>query len=354
MILRGVFRENPEPRHGARESPSVPSQKLSRPIIVLGAPRTGTSLACQLLNGWGAQAGPDERLAGADPGNPRGYWEYRPLIRFQMELLEAVGAAPWHDRTGPALAALAADPAWRERALALVAEMNASADVWYWKYPLYALLRGFWAAILPDPVYVVTLRDPEDTARSNERYYMPAALAAQLTTRAGMRLLWQGYMTAILELVAPARHALFIDCRRLLADPRAECERLCGFLDGCYEIARSEEQRSQRVEAMAGSVDPALWDRDALGDAGPDGATPEQRALYAALLERCHADAFRDAAAFVPPPMRREDREYLDALYALQRLHRRLEQNERTLASRAVRSALAARRALARWTRRFR
>ena len=44
-----------------------------RPIIVLGVPRTGTSLVGQVTHHWGAGAGEAERLVQGNEGNPLGY-----------------------------------------------------------------------------------------------------------------------------------------------------------------------------------------------------------------------------------------------------------------------------------------
>src|SRR5262249_17511133 len=58
-----------------------------RPIIVLGAERSGTSAWAELIYRWGGYAGGGDELAEPDGLNPHGRWEYGPL----WDLLALVG-----------------------------------------------------------------------------------------------------------------------------------------------------------------------------------------------------------------------------------------------------------------------
>jgi len=51
---------------------------LPRPIIVLGAERSGTSVCAEMVYAWGAHAGDPADLPAADVLNPRGRWEHLP------------------------------------------------------------------------------------------------------------------------------------------------------------------------------------------------------------------------------------------------------------------------------------
>lgn len=64
---------------------------MSRGVLVLGMHRSGTSLTASLISAWGAYAG-EHHLIPGDTWNPAGYWEYLPLVRLNMDLLNAVGA----------------------------------------------------------------------------------------------------------------------------------------------------------------------------------------------------------------------------------------------------------------------
>jgi hypothetical protein len=161
-----------------------------RPIIVLGAPRTGTSLVGQVTHRWGAGAGEAERLVQGNEGNPLGYWECSPLVRFQIELLDSVGVTPWHERFDGILAARARDGRWKQEALGLIQHMNRLDKIWFWKVPQYVLLLQFWKELIPDPVYVIAVRNPFDTAVSNQKHFVPEEFKGAVNLLHGMVQLW--------------------------------------------------------------------------------------------------------------------------------------------------------------------
>ena len=68
-----------------------------RPIVVLGAERSGTSMVAEMVRHWGAYAGEPENLRKGDEHNPRGYWEYTPVWDFLVELGDFAEGASWWD-----------------------------------------------------------------------------------------------------------------------------------------------------------------------------------------------------------------------------------------------------------------
>jgi hypothetical protein len=92
---------------------------LCRPVIVLGAERSGTSVCAEMVHAWGAYAGDRGELPAADALNPRGRWEYLPL----WDLLNEVGgfddgATWWTEDFPDKVAAKATDPRLAGRARA--------------------------------------------------------------------------------------------------------------------------------------------------------------------------------------------------------------------------------------------
>ena len=81
---------------------------MKQGIIVLGMPRSGTSLVADPVYRWGAYAEPKQALLKADEWNPQGYWEYIPLKRLNDELLAAVRAS---ERVPPATDEIVAEMA---------------------------------------------------------------------------------------------------------------------------------------------------------------------------------------------------------------------------------------------------
>ena len=135
---------------------------MSRGVLVLGMHRSGTSLTASLISAWGAYAG-EHHLIPGDTWNPAGYWEYLPLVRLNMDLLNAVGARtmiPPSDSESEQLAGLAASKLFRQRALALVEEMHSTQQPWFWKDPRMSILLPFWQPLLGETVYVIVVRPP--------------------------------------------------------------------------------------------------------------------------------------------------------------------------------------------------
>ena len=65
---------------------------MSDPTIVciLGMHRSGTSLLAR-INLLGVYLGPPNRLMPAAPENPKGFWEYQPIMELNNEILARLG-----------------------------------------------------------------------------------------------------------------------------------------------------------------------------------------------------------------------------------------------------------------------
>ena len=94
--------------------------------------------------------------------------EYRALQALNDDLLDH------NDRLPPRpdrLQAKAADPAFRDRALRLIQQMDKEtrehqAVAWIWKDARLPLVLPFWADIWGEVIYVVTVRHPAETTLS--------------------------------------------------------------------------------------------------------------------------------------------------------------------------------------------
>ena len=116
----------------------------SRPIIVLGVERSGTSVVAEMVHRWGAYAGASERLHEADTHAPRGYWEYLPLWNFLAELGDFASGATWWDRDfQQRIEDKATEPGNRIKAVELMSEMH-NGGPFFWKDPALAHFLPFW------------------------------------------------------------------------------------------------------------------------------------------------------------------------------------------------------------------
>ena len=253
----------------------------SHPIIVLGVERSGTSVVAELLHRWGAYAGPPEKLHKADAHAPRGYWEFLPLWDLLSELGDFDAGASWWDHDfQQKVEKKAADPAYRQKATELMAEMH-NGGLWFWKDPALSHFLPFWKQIWGDAIYVITVRNPLDTAVSWQKFIMPSNVKVGISFVAMNLLRWQHMMTLILQHTEDARHRLFLSYEDIMRNPRSQVERLTGFLNSKFG------NQGSSIQSMVDVVEPQLW-RNNCGipfDRVTE-ATPEQKTLYAFIKQK--------------------------------------------------------------------
>lgn len=224
-----------------------------RPIFVLGIDRSGTSLVSELLFHWGAQAGRPEHLPKPDEGNPQGYWEYAPMQEFLAELLD--GVSLWDPGLDTILLRRAADPELRRRALKLGDEMRgAGGGSWFWKDAKLIFSLPFLRQVFPEAVYLITLRNPYDSALSYEKLSLPAPLRDKVRLVEYTLLRWQHLMVTICEELKDHPGKILISYESLVASPLDQCARLCRFL-----TAQCAGGDGGSLERMAQAVNPCLW-----------------------------------------------------------------------------------------------
>lgn len=248
----------------------------SYPIIVLGVERSGTSVVAEMVHRWGAYAGPSEKLHKADVHAPRGYWEFLPLWDLLAELGDFDTGATWWDinfqqRVGKK----ASDPVYQKKAVELMAEMSKGGP-WFWKDPALSHFLPFWKQIWSDAIYIITVRNPLDTAVSWQQFIMPANVKIRISFIAMNLLRWQHMMTLILQHTEDAQHRLFLSYEDIMRQPRVQAERLACFLNSKFGKWVSP------IQAMVDAVEPQLWRNNCdIPFEQVTEATSEQKALYA-------------------------------------------------------------------------
>lgn len=254
-----------------------------RPIIILGVDRSGTSLVASMTAHWGAYAGEDEVLGQGDQGNPQGYWEYGDLKPFVDELLASEKISVWHPTFRMLVKERAQESYYREKAESLVAGMEKKGRPWFWKEPDLSLALPFWKQFWKDPVYVVTVRNPYDSAVSWKKFVLPEELHDRYSLIAANLLRWQFYLLAILADVDSSKDKIFIQYEDLLRDPQGQAVKLDTFLSQRCGVEPGDEGR---VDRMAALINPDLWrNKSSRPLARVPQATKEQKSFYE-LLKR--------------------------------------------------------------------
>ncbi len=270
----------------------------SHPIIVLGVERSGTSVVAEIVHRWGAYAGLSEKLHKADAHAPRGYWEYEPLWDLLAELGGFDAEETWWDRDfQQRMAGKAANPVYKQKATELMVEMH-NGGPWFWKDPALSHFLPFWKQIWSDAVYIITVRNPYDTAVSWQKFIMPSDVEMHVSFVATNMLRWQHMMTLILQHTEDARHRLFLGYEDIIQNPCVQAEKLAAFLDVRFG------GRCSRIQEMVDVVEPRLWRNDCgiPFEQVPE-ATPEQKALYAFARQKINGSSEPfDVAKYPLPP----------------------------------------------------
>jgi len=164
--------------------------------------RSGTSAVSGLLEGLGLDAGSSEGLMASDAGNPEGYYEQRPVVELDDEILESFGGR-WDSPPllAPGWANERAADHYVERAQGLLASSFAGKH-FVLKDPRVSLLLPLWRKVLLDRGGVVLIvRDPSEVAWS-------LALRDSIPPLTGLAL-WSAYNRAALaELSGMPVHVL--------------------------------------------------------------------------------------------------------------------------------------------------
>jgi FtsZ-binding cell division protein ZapB len=145
----------------------------TRPVVIAGMHRSGTSLVASYLSSLGVHMG--DRLLPADPRNPRGYFEDADFVELHGRILRdctTADEAGHHDWGWTESGRLDRAPLARyaEEARALAAERAGTPGIWGWKDPRTTLLLDFWDEILAGrALYVLPYRLPWEVADSMQR-----------------------------------------------------------------------------------------------------------------------------------------------------------------------------------------
>jgi hypothetical protein len=252
---------------------------MSRPIVVLGMHRGGTSLIADLIRRWGAYAGHESKLLPADKNNQQGYWEYIPLISFNDNLLNSIGSTwlvPPGSEAEETLRARASEIVYKHPAEQLVKEMQAGGEHWFWKDPRLTVLLPFWERIWDQAIYVVAVRHPLEVAMSlKKRDHLPVSASL---------LIWQQYMLQCLRHTEDSKQRIFIRYEKLIQSPLEACTRLSAFLDN---LCGRESIDPRVLDKMTAAVKAGLRHNNSrLPFSEEPRATAQQKLLNQILNER--------------------------------------------------------------------
>ncbi len=256
-------------------------------ILVLGMHRSGTSAVIRVLNMMGASLGPPDRVKGANPENPKGFWENDDVVELNNQVLAAQGclwcrlsAFDASKLTDEALSTLA------RRARDLVIGLDGSRP-WAVKDPRMCLLLPFWRLLLEVPVCVIVNRNALEVAQSlRTRNHIPL--------HAGIAMWELHSLEALRGSLGLPR--ILIQYADVIRDPVGSARWLLEKLEG-LGVRGLECPGDEEITAF---IDPQLYRQKADEAAVARFLTPSQRRLSDALadgsaLDMTDVPSFSDA-----------------------------------------------------------
>jgi hypothetical protein len=190
----------------------------SKPLVIVGMHRSGTSLTASLLASAGLHLG--DRLLGAHTGNPLGHFEDLGFLEFHVRALRGIG----DDENGYSAKAVSRlPPDMIVAADKLLADRRASGRLWGWKDPRTCLFLDFWHARAPESHYLFVFRNPADVAdslfrRGDWRFVHDPMLALEI---------WRDYNKLVVDFVS--RHStrcLVVEIGDVFSNPQGLVSRI--------------------------------------------------------------------------------------------------------------------------------
>jgi hypothetical protein len=170
-----------------------------RDVVVVGAPRSGTSMLAGLFAAAGYHAG--RRLIPPTPSNPAGFFEDLDVNAANDDLLEAVAHRPVPGTPAPprSLRWLGAYDGWVEEAGGSDLARLVPERPFVLKDPRFCYTLPAWHAVLGDALVVVIVRRPDEVVASVQAMARrePATFAGFDVSDNHVRAMWDAMYRAV-------------------------------------------------------------------------------------------------------------------------------------------------------------
>jgi hypothetical protein len=236
--------------------------------------RSGTSLITELVSKCFPSTG-EQSLVPPDRWNQRGYWEYQPLVQLNTDLLHAAnsrGYVPPGDERVARLETLGRSGIFHDRALCMLRSLQSFGTSWYLKDPRTCVLLPFWSQFLRNVSYIVTIRHPEESARSLFRKD-GVPISAGIT-------IWQRHLLEAMNPRYQLAPRLLVEYDSVLKNPDRECQRIYHFL---HRYHTDVVDVHDAIQEMKTSIQRQLRHHEHVN--ATLSLSNEQRLLYARLRE---------------------------------------------------------------------
>lgn len=188
----------------------------ARDVVVVGAPRSGTSMLAGLFAGAGHCAG--RRLIPPTPSNPAGFFEDLDVNAANDDLLADLDGSPWPGTVAPARSLRwlgAYEGCVREAGPATRLASLVPPSPFVLKDPRFCYTLPAWRDVLGDAVVVVIVRHPDEVVASVQSMAArePETFAGFDATAEHLAAMWTAMHVAVLAWCDDAPGAVaFVDC----------------------------------------------------------------------------------------------------------------------------------------------
>lgn len=199
-------------------------------VVVLGSPRSGTSLTAGVLQALGVDMGD---IRPPDSQNPKGYYEDRTFLALGKLIFQAAEENASGFNLPDLTAILDQEAKFRDRICkAVVHRVNAArGSHWGWKTTHTNLTLPLFMPHLDNPKLVIVFRNPLNTAKSMIKFTTTKShLYSPLDIEGALKVVheyYHGINYIIGSYDVPRR---FIAYEELIHEPESEIRSLCDFL----------------------------------------------------------------------------------------------------------------------------
>ena len=225
----------------------VESSLSSKPLVILGMFRSGTSCVATCFKELGFYFGDDSDLFPADSFNQGGYHEIKELMNLNRKALGALGMQHFRIEEIPSdWAELPGMTAYLEGIRNLLESKLGGHPKWGWKEPqtsvLMPLYRQIFSELGLDPTYVICVRNPLAVSAS-QRSHSPLPHIGERVVG-----LWLHYTLSALRETK--------GCRRIVFHYESFVEDPMPFLSAAIELVPDNNGLSELIGAATSKVNP--------------------------------------------------------------------------------------------------
>ena len=271
------------------------SSQMKPVTIVYGMHRSGTSLLTEILAKNGLNVGEESDLLGADIHNPRGYFEYKPILLFNEKALKTLGFTWYRPPTNKTLDI----PSQLISEGIEVWQKARAKNIEIFKEPrfgiLFPLWKRIWEMVGEQPKSIMIVRNPRQVAKSLQRIYqMPLMFGEKL---------WSIYQLRIIDSIEPTTENIIFHHKLIAENNKSEIEKISRFMNqeiSSLSILNRELVRFNENEEPVDLNTMNIWSEIVEGKLSPDD-----------YLSNKYAEDFLDVMTswqpnFVPSQLRAE------------------------------------------------